>query len=354
MNEPKSMRRFLLPLVPLYRMALSHHQRQLRSHPPSKLIWPVLSIGNLSTGGAGKTPLTIALARALNQRGLHVDVLSRGYGRRSKATLRVDPKGPASLYGDEPLLIAREAKVPVYVAPQRYDAGQLAEQMKGTGFSPYIDDPKNEGAGREGFQPLHSSPEGSSSPSAIHILDDGFQHRQLHRDIDILLLTTRDLHDRLLPAGNLREPLAAFRRAHILAIPADEPEVEEALEEANYTGPLWRLHRTMTVPPVTGPVVAFCGIAQPEQFFAGLAKSGLNLASRIAFRDHHPYVPHDLDCLRDACNSVKATAILTTDKDRVRLGSLAASIPIPLLTAKLTIQIEDEPNSIDWLVAHIQ
>ena len=129
-HEPTSAaRRLLLPLVPLYRLALALREVRLgsRLEPVRRLRFPVVSIGSLSAGGSGKTPLTIALAQALTRRGLRVDVLSRGYGRRSEAALRVDPNGAAEDFGDEPLLIAREAGVPVYVAPQRYRAGLMAE-----------------------------------------------------------------------------------------------------------------------------------------------------------------------------------------------------------------------------------
>ena len=123
-----SPRKLLAPLVPAYRLALLLRELRLgtRLEPVRRLRFPVVSIGNLSTGGSGKTPLTIALARAFAGRGFRVDVLTRGYGRQSRLAARVDPEGTAAEFGDEPLLIARQAGVPVYVAPQRYDAGLLA------------------------------------------------------------------------------------------------------------------------------------------------------------------------------------------------------------------------------------
>ncbi len=178
-------RPILLPLVPLYAAGLALREMRLEHgwEPVRRLQHPVISIGNLSTGGSGKTPLTITLAKLLAARGLHVDVLSRGYGRRSAVPLRVDPKGSADQFGDEPLLIAREAAAPVYVAAERYDAGRLAEDE----FT------RQGGELAAGQVPL------------VHILDDGFQHRQLVRDVDILLLSRDDWQDHLLPAGNLRE-----------------------------------------------------------------------------------------------------------------------------------------------------
>jgi len=349
-----SLRHLLLPLTPVYRAGLALRDVCLRSgrEPIRRLGWPVVSIGNLSTGGTGKTPLTVALARALSKPGIYVDVLSRGYGRHSAPPLLVDPDGTAEHYGDEPLLIARDAGVPVYVAAQRYDAGLLAEQEQanlkghdsvGQNFSPAQNGAKSEA--------------GALAPVKIHLLDDGFQHRQLARTLDIVLLNRYDWRDFLLPAGNLREPVDALRRAHVVAIPEEEPGLGIALRNRlGFAGPIWKLRRQMDVPPVAGPVVAFCGIARPEQFFTGLETAGLHVASRIAFRDHHSYIYHDLDCLLDAARSVKASALITTDKDRIRLGPLASSLTafVPLQTAKLRIEIEDEPAAIDWLLARIE
>lgn len=324
MSSAPAARRLLLPLVPLYRLGLTVREWRLSSgrERVQRLKWPVIGIGNLSTGGAGKTPLTIALARTLTARGLHVDVLSRGYGRRSAVPLVVDPGGTAEEFGDEPLVIAREAGVPVYVAAERYEAGLLAETV--------LDD-------------------------GLHLLDDGFQHRQLHRDVNLLLLNRQDWHDSLLPAGNLREPHSAIRRADVLVIPAEEPELEPLLRARGFSQPVWPVRRRMEPPAVQGPVVAFCGIARPEQFFAGLEAAGMQVASRVAFRDHHRYVPHDMDLLRDAVRSVNATAIVTTGKDSARLGAMAARLDeaAPLRTAGLHAELQDEAAAVDWILAHL-
>jgi tetraacyldisaccharide 4'-kinase len=372
MKLPSSARRLLAPLVPLYRLALALRELRLRSglEPVRRLRFPVVSIGNLSTGGAGKTPLTIALVQALAGRGLRVDVLSRGYGRKSQLATRVRPDGNAEDFGDEPLLIARETDVPVYVAPQRYDAGLLAEADARTSAPcPVIlSDPDPElveGEGeskdlllaflRKGGKPQTATAE-ENRPPIVHLLDDGFQHRQLARDVDILLLNQHDWQDKLLPAGNLREPLHAIRRASVIAIPANEPELAKKLQAWGWQGPVWRLRRTMEIPAVNGPVAAFCGIAQPEQFFAGLEDAGLHLATRIAFPDHHHYTVRDLDRLVAAARAARATAIVTTEKDLVRLGNLASIVPasMPLATAHLTIEIEEEATAIDWLVSRLK
>jgi tetraacyldisaccharide 4'-kinase len=332
MKEPFSARRLLLPLVPLYQLALAFRELRLLMglEPVRRLRFPVVSVGNLSTGGSGKTPLTVALARALAERGLRVDVLSRGYGRRSQLAARVRPDGIAADFGDEPLLIARETGLPVYVAPQRYQAGRLAETDA-------------------------AQTDGENSQTIIHLLDDGFQHRQLAREVNILLLNRHDWQDWLLPAGNLREPRAAVRRASVIAIPAGEPELEAELRAWGWQGPLWRLHRAMEIPAVSGPIAAFCGIARPEQFFAGLEAAGVTLAARFAFPDHFTYARTVLEELLAEARENGAKAIVTTEKDMVRLGSLASTFPksLPLVTAQLRIEIADQDAAIDWLVDRI-
>ena len=331
MNQTPLSRPWLLPLVPLYRFGLTLRELRLRHGlvPPRRLRHPVISIGNLSTGGSGKTPFTIAVTRLLASRGVHVDVLSRGYGRESKSTLRVLPEGKAVEFGDEPLLIAREAGVPVYVAPQRFEAGALAE------------------AG--------ANPDQSEGRPQVHILDDGFQHRQLARDIDIVLVSRDDLHDRLLPAGNLREPIKALRRAHVIVISRDQPELEAKLREMGWAGAIWHIRRQMNVPPVHGGVVAFCGIARPDQFFAGLRETGMKLAAQIAFRDHHAYTREDIQRVVSAGRREGASALITTEKDRVRLGDLASEFPreLPLTAACLEIEIEKATEAVDWLLARL-
>lgn len=332
MSQPFSPRRLLLPLVPLYRLGLAVREFRLRSglEPVRRLRFPVVSVGNLSIGGSGKTPLMIALAKALAGRSLRVDVLSRGYGRQSRLPARVAPEGSAGEFGDEPLLIARELGVPVYVAPQRYDAGLLAEANAAEAADP-------------------------AQPPLVHLLDDGFQHRQLARDVEILLLGRRDWQDRLLPAGNLREPLTAARRASAIAIPADDLELEAELRAWGWQGPVWRLHRRMEVPAVDGPIAAFCGIARPEQFFAGLEAAGLRLARRTAFPDHHRYGAHETGRLVAEARAAGAAALVTTEKDLVRLGELAStfSASLPLTTAQLTMEIEDQAAALDWLIARL-
>jgi tetraacyldisaccharide 4'-kinase len=323
-----SSRPWLAPLVPLYRLGAALRARGFDSG--RKTVWalerPVVSMGNLSTGGTGKTPLTIALARGLAARGWYVDVLSRGYGRSGKDVAQVQREGRPQEFGDEPLLIAREAEVPVYVAADRFEAGVAAES------------------------------EGEPGRPAVHLLDDGFQHRQLYRDVDILLLNRRDWSDRLLPAGNLREELTAALRADVIAIPGDDDdfavELKHWLGERGWQGAVWKLHRRMDVPRLEGPVVAFCGIAHPEQFFAGLEAAGVRLAERVAFADHHRYTGAEIRRLGAALDCAQAGVLLTTEKDAVRLGPLAEGLP--LRTVPLRTEIEDEAAALNWLTVRLK
>jgi tetraacyldisaccharide 4'-kinase len=327
-------RPWLAPLVPLYAAGIALRDFRLRrGWEPVRVPWfPVISVGNLSTGGAGKTPLTVALAHLLQARGYHVDVLSRGYGRDSAQPMHVDPAGSARHFGDEPLLIARSG-VPVYVAAQRYDAAILAER----------DFIAAGGALSDERVPL------------VHLLDDGFQHRHLHRDIDILLLSREDWQDSLLPAGNLREPLRTAARAHAIAIPTEGRGLEAELRARGLTCPIWRIRRRMGVPAVTGPIAAFCGIARPAQFFAGLEAQGLRLVLRRAFPDHHRYTSTDLNKLAAEARAACATALITTEKDAVRIGTLAQIEPaLPMLIATLQVQIDEEDAVADWLIQRLR
>jgi tetraacyldisaccharide 4'-kinase len=329
-------RPWLAPLMPFYAagVAVRNLGLKLGWEPVRHLRWPVISIGNLSTGGTGKTPFTIALARLLTAKGLSVDILSRGYGSRGHKPARVNPSGTAMQFGDEPLLIARETSLPVYVAPQRYDAGLLAES-------------EFNASGRQNLR------EGETV--LAHLLDDGFQHRQLARNADILLMNRGDWEDSLLPGGNLREGRRAIHRASVLAIPADEPGFEAQLRAWGWTGPIWRLHRRMEVPAIVGPVAAFCGIARPEQFFDGLESAGLVVATRTIFRDHHSYTANDIDALVAVARSEGAASVVTTEKDAVRLGNLASGFPetLPLKTVRLNIEIEDVNAVVEWLVERL-
>lgn len=312
-------RPWALPLAPLYAAGAALRWTGLN---PKHLAWPVISIGNLSAGGTGKTPFTIALAKLLTREGFHIDVLSRGYGRIETSVERADPEGTADRFGDEPLLIARQAGVPVYVGSRRFEAGARAER-----------EAKDVRGAR-----------------LLHLLDDGFQHRQLARLVDIVLVNSEDLHDWLLPAGNLREPLSALRRASVFAVPADDDAAIRTLRARKLAQPIWRFRREMEIPQVAGPVAAFCGIARPEQFFRGLEEGGVSLVARQAFRDHHRFSVEDLRALGRLADRSGATALVTTEKDWIRIRSMVSELGnVPLLTADLGIILEDEAEVLHQL-----
>lgn len=285
-----------------------------------RLRQPVVSIGNLSVGGSGKTPFVIALGELLQARGIRFDVLSRGYRRKTSGVLTVDPEGNASDFGDEPLLIARRLRVPVIVGESRYQAGRVAEEK---------------------FQ------------SQLHILDDGFQHRSLARDFDIVLLTEHDFDDALLPAGRLREPLSSLARADAIVLPADLT-LDPKLNHPTLRGkPLWRVERELVLPhllPDSGAPIVFCGIARPENFFAQVRAAGIKPAAEIAFRDHHAYTTTDLDRLLASRRKLDASGFLTTEKDAINLGHKQRALE-PLAIATLKLTLDNPAEIIDTILA---
>jgi tetraacyldisaccharide 4'-kinase len=135
-------------------------------------------------------------------------------------------------------------------------------------------------------------------------------------------------------------------------IPANEPALEGELRRWGWKKPVWRLNRLMEIPAMNGPVAVFCGIARPEQFFAGIKAAGFEIALQKAFPDHHSYTARDLDRFALAARAAGATALLTTEKDMVRLGKSPSELPrsLPLTTAHLRIEIEDEIAAIEWLI----
>jgi tetraacyldisaccharide 4'-kinase len=275
-----------------------------KSHRLSR---PVVSVGNISVGGSGKTPFVIMLGELLQQRGIEFDVLSRGYRRETRGIMIVDPSGTSRQFGDEPLLIAQRLGCPVIVGESRYQAGKLAEANS----SPTNDHVATAALGRPPGQP----------PGPIHILDDGFQHRSLARDFDIVLLTEKDVKDRLLPAGRLREPLTSVRRADAVVL---TEEIDPNLFPVNKT--LWHVRRTLAVPNHPKNPVAFCGIAHPRKFVEQLRNAGIQPIAEKFYRDHHQYTSHDVQDLLRLRDQNHADAFITTEKDAINLGTHLATI----------------------------
>jgi tetraacyldisaccharide 4'-kinase len=159
----------------------------------------------------------------------------------------------------------------------------------------------------------------------VHLLDDGFQHRQLARTVDIVLITEQDLHDALLPAGNLREPLSSLRRAHVVVL--REPErvrIETRVRELMRADALlWIVSRELRFPSAINPgprPLAFCAIARPDGFWAMLTQAGCQLVDTLAFPDHHSYGMVDMDRIVAVATERHATGFLITEKDAVKLS----------------------------------
>lgn len=327
-------RRLLLPFVPLYASVVTTkrwlHDRGFLGR--RRLGHPVISVGSLSAGGAGKTPVVLLLAELLGARGFEVRILTRGYGRIGKLTEQVDPNGDAARFGDEPLLLARRApRAKVFVGRDRYRAGLLAE---------------------------HNEPAGTK---AIYILDDGFQHQKLAREIEVLLITRQDFEDRLLPAGNLREPLGAIKRADFVVLREDEPELATLLEKRLRLSlpPVLTIRRQLRVDDGPGdpsrPIV-FSGLARPEGFFAMLTDAGIDTALTEAFPDHHRYSAGDIERLVRSARQKGADGFVTTEKDAVKLSPAMMdrlrSVG-PVVVAPLEVKLLDEVMMIETIVTRL-
>jgi tetraacyldisaccharide 4'-kinase len=309
-----------LPLVPLYRAVLAMKDRF--GGKPKTLQWPVVSVGSISAGGAGKTPVVIALAKMLRARGWDVDVLSRGYGRGGHGVELVAARGEhaAERYGDEPVGIARATGVPVWVSGDRFEAGLAAEAGVGGRFGAPNGNHNHENAST-------TSPPAERKARGVHLLDDGFQHRSLARNFDIALVTAEDMRDTLLPAGNLREDFNALRRADAVVVREDElDDVKARVWKLMREGAqMWVVRRKLVFPApllVFGAgfrPVAFCAVARPEGFQAMLRDAGCGVLDTIAFQDHHAYAMRDIERIVELGRQLNATGLVTTEKDSVKL-----------------------------------
>jgi tetraacyldisaccharide 4'-kinase len=302
-----------------------------------RLSRPVISIGNLRVGGTGKTPATACIARMLVERGERPVILSRGYARQkqSRGVTIVSNRhfviAEAAASGDEPMLLARMLPgVPVLVCADRYRAGQLAEER---------------------FDPT------------VHLLDDGFQHVTLARDIDLLLIDQDDLDDRVLPAGRLREPIASASVAHAAIVPNVAPDVARAVADRAGVGEAFVLSRSLgplvmlrdgDTPPVSGaPIFAVAGIARPERFLTDLTAAGWNVAGSMTFRDHHVFSSRDVGRIAAAAKAAGATAVVTTEKDAVRLADLDRG-SIPFGAVPLVARIEPAADFAAWIAGRLE
>lgn len=292
----------------------------------------VISIGNITTGGAGKTPLAIAMAEEAILRGLKPVLLTRGYKGRKKGPCLITPDMSEKDAGDEPLLMAKRLKgVPIIKDSDRYRGGA-------SGIA----------------EPLLSD--------TLFILDDGYQHRKLFRDLDILLISAINPFNnkKLLPVGHLREPLSEIKRAHMIVITnairggrsADVESLIASIRKYNPSAPVFVAgHRISYVSAPNGErftagwlrgkdLFAFCGIGEPESFISGLLGAGANLKGVKKFSDHHRYDRAEIEGISKAAESKKARWIITTEKDIMRLEGL--SLPDNLVYAVVDFAVGRE------------
>ena len=275
----------------------------------------VISVGNLSAGGSGKTPFVLLLGELLQARGIKFDVLSRGYGRRSRGVRLVDPAGLPQEFGDEPLLMARKLQVPVIVGEDRYYAGRFAESKFGPQF---------------------------------HLLDDGFQHRALARDFDIVLVTPQDVGDRLLPAGRMREALSSLRRADAVVLASGASAESFPIEGKT----VWRVRRGIVPQNVPLRPVVFCGIAWPQNFVLQLRAANIEPVAEAFYRDHHAYSEKDIHELIELKQRSEASGFVTTEKDAVNLGSYLSALA-PLAVVPVKMELSDAANALDTMLHKI-
>ena len=269
------------------------------------------------------------MAARLRAMGERPAILSRGYGRRDAVDGVVVVRDPDAIRadldraGDEPLMLARQQEgIAVLVSSSRYLSGRLAEHHFGC---------------------------------TVHVLDDGFQHFDLHRDVDILVVAREDLERPLtLPGGRLREPLDAAAACDAV-IALDGAEANRIAAGR----PAWRARRRQGPARLAEPrgapvertadaVVAVAGIAQPAAFFNDLRAAGWSVARELPFRDHHRYSKHDVATMIEAARSAGAALIVTTEKDLVRLLPLRP-FAIPVAFVPMTVEIDSAESFDEWL-----
>ena len=303
-----------------------------------RLLRPVISVGNLRVGGSGKTPVVAAIARMLIQSGERPAILTRGYGRRTVregVTIVSDGRSVRSRVdeaGDEPLMLANAvAGAAVLVGADRYVSGALAERKLG---------------------------------ATIHVLDDGFQHLALHRDVDLLLVEEEDLDDTPLPAGRLRENLAAAAAADAALVTAGYDAAVDRIARALSVSTAFRVTRTIGAPhfftgtcdsvviPQEARVFVVTGIARPERFVADATAAGWNVVGTIAYADHHRFTARDLRRIASAARAASSAIVLTTEKDAVRLAAVDLG-DLPIASVPLDLGIEPADQFRTWLLSRI-
>jgi tetraacyldisaccharide 4'-kinase len=294
----------------------------------TKLTQPVISVGNITTGGTGKTPLVEWIARMLANNGCRVAVLTRGYGRERPNERVLVSDGQAvfstpQLAGDEAFLQATSLK----------------------GLAAVISDPNRIAAALDAIRHLHTT---------CFVLDDGFQHLRLARDLDIVTIDATNPWGggRLLPEGRLREPLSGLKRADCIVVTradqvADFSSIQQKLRQFTSCRIFTSRMKTRTVtalsdagPNVETPVGVFCGIGNPQSFFTHVKREGYEPVFTKALRDHQPYSQQLIDSIINEAERAGSRSLLTTAKDAVKLRSL--NLRLPVFSLDVEISIDDE------------
>jgi tetraacyldisaccharide 4'-kinase len=312
--------------------AIARRRRERYAARPDlrqRLRAPVISVGNLAVGGRGKTPMVATIAGMLLEMGERPAILSRGYGRARNQSGVVIVRDADAIRaglessGDEPLMLARQLPgVCVLTCPNRFAAGTLAEQQLG---------------------------------ATVHVLDDGFQHLQLDRDLDLVIVGREDIaHPVTLPGGRLREPLDT-----LIAADAVLAEDDVVIESAGFDLPVYRIRRETptdrgaTVAAAGGrPVVAVAGIASPGRFFADLRQGGWTVAATMVFKDHHRFTSRDVERMALAARTAGAALVVTTEKDYVRLLPFEPW-PLPIVFVPMAVRPEPFDRFREWIGAEL-
>jgi tetraacyldisaccharide 4'-kinase len=300
----------------------------------------VISVGNITLGGTGKTPIVNYIARYLAREDRSVAILTRGYGRQStgrrilndsRKPTQHNSSEPYSEFGDEPVMLARALpEIPIIIDKHRYEAGVWAKQTLD------VD---------------------------ILILDDGYQHLAVARDLNILLLDATDPFGQfeMVPFGRLREPLYALNRADVVIItranrPFDQAQTLSIIKHICgdkvpvlyfYSAIVTLCHfSTKDVYDanqfVGWNVMVMCGIGNPQAFSEDVMQIGLNIVAEQFFADHHAFTQEDLDKVIETARLAGADAIITTEKDAIRLENLRYAEDMPIYVAQLELQSDDE------------
>jgi len=266
---------------------------------------PVISIGNLTFGGSGKTPLTISIASELIDAGMRPIVIGSGY-KRSYTDINIVSDGDKILAdwqnaGDEMFLIAKKLNIPVVVHKQKFQAAKIASKFD----------------------------------ADVILLDDGFQHRYLHRVLDLILIDSNTIdYPWLPPKGKLREPVDSLQRADLL-IANEELSIPKAFTDyfnekpiryKIFSGDIYDLTTGIKQKAVTQSVIAFCGIANPQRFMTTMNNHEIDVAFTYTFRDHHAYTQKDILKLVSLADKYKTRTFVTTEKDAVKLESFSSLI----------------------------